>query len=165
MAQLVIWIKAVMLGRLQVGCESIWECRHARQAHARHGAGRGRQALVLRERAVPGAPYEGPSAQEIDDEATKTKPEPMPGEAGADNFPQGHFKWNGLDLSIETAKGGVRRDTKPGAPPPWEVEDFPAHYDKIKGAAGEHLDFYLGDHARGRRPRRRCGVEAHPPRR
>ncbi len=118
--------------------------------------------------AVPGAPYEGPSAREIDDEATKTKPEPTPGEAGADNFPQGHFKWNGLDLSIETAKGGVRRDTKPGAPQPWAVEDFPAHYGKIKGtkgAAGVHLDFYLGDHARGRRPRRRRGVEAYPPRR
>ena len=116
---------------------------------------------------MPRFDYDCPTVEEIDEQAAETEPEPTPDQTDADNYPQGHVKWNGLDLSIETAKGGVRRDTK-NDPPAWEVEDFPAHYGKIKGtkgAAGEHLDFYLGDHARGRRPRRRCGVEAHPPRR
>ena len=56
----------------------------------------------------------------------------------------GHITWQGLEISIETAKGGTRT----AADGSWSVEDFPAHYGRIKGTEGadkDHVDVYVGD--------------------
>ena len=77
------------------------------------------------------------------DRAAAHVSEPTPGQAESDNYRQGHMKWQGFDLAIETPAGGTRTDSKGR----WQVDDFPAHYGKIKGtrgADGDHLDFYMG---------------------
>jgi hypothetical protein len=75
----------------------------------------------------------------------ETNPEPTPGQAEAGNYAKRKVKVHGLDVSIETEAGGVRR-SKPGAAEPWEVT-MPAAYGYIRrteGADGDQVDVYLG---------------------
>lgn len=69
---------------------------------------------------------------------------PSEAQAEAGNYRKGHLRWQGMDVTVETPKGGTRK-AKDGF---WEVKDFPAHYGyirKTEGADGEHIDIYLGD--------------------
>jgi diguanylate cyclase (GGDEF)-like protein len=73
-------------------------------------------------------------------------PGPTPGQMEAGNYKKGHVRVEGLDISIETPRGGVRT-AKDGS---WRVEDFPADYGYIrrsKGADGDHVDVFVGDAA------------------
>ena len=72
-----------------------------------------------------------------------TNPNPTGPQAEAGNYGMTHLAWNGLDISIETAKGGTRT----AADGSWSVPDYPAHYGRFKGTIGmdgDHLDTYVG---------------------
>lgn len=72
--------------------------------------------------------------------------EPSEAQREAGNFRMGHMKLDGLDISIEIPKGGVRRGTRPDGTT-WETE-MPAAYGYVKrttGADGENVDVYVGD--------------------
>lgn len=69
--------------------------------------------------------------------------EPTPAQAEAGNYRKAHLRWQGLEVSVETPRGGTRR----AADGSWEVRDMPAHYGYIRGtegADGDHVDIYLG---------------------
>lgn len=76
------------------------------------------------------------------------KTEPSPAQIEAGNYPKGHVRLHGLDISIENPQGstrsGVGRDGKE-----WSVK-MGAHYGYIRrvgsGADGEQIDVYIGDH-------------------
>lgn len=74
-------------------------------------------------------------------------PEPTQAQKEAGNYAKDHVRIHGLDITIENAKGGVRRGVDRGGKP-WEVV-MPAAYGYIKGTVGkdkDHVDVYLGDH-------------------
>lgn len=86
------------------------------------------------------------SPARIDAEAAKADKNPSAAQIEADNYEKGHIRVDGLEISIETAKGTIRR-SKPGAKPVWAVE-MPAHYGDIKGykgADGDDVDISIGD--------------------
>ncbi len=71
--------------------------------------------------------------------------EPTDAQKDANNYKQAHVKLHGLDIAIETPKGGMRK-SRADAKEPWEVE-MPADYGRIKGslgADGEELDITIG---------------------
>lgn len=77
--------------------------------------------------------------------AAEVAPAPTDAQKEAGNYRKGHARWNGLDLSIETAKGQQRSGTDPTGQP-WSVT-MPADYGYFKrteGADGDHVDFYMG---------------------
>lgn len=76
----------------------------------------------------------------------RTAAEPSEAQREAGNYRKGHLRIHGLDISIETPKGSIRRGTDRTGKP-WEVE-MPAAYGYIrrtKGADGDHLDVFVGD--------------------
>lgn len=82
----------------------------------------------------------------IDAAAAEAHPEPTDAQKEAGNYRKGHVRWNGLDLSIENAKGSERRGTGPDGTE-WSVT-MPAHYGYFKrteASDGDHVDFYMGD--------------------
>lgn len=77
--------------------------------------------------------------------AADVAPAPTDAQKEAGNYKKGHARWNGLDLSIETARGQDRTGTDPNGRE-WSVK-MPADYGYIrgtKGADGDHIDFYMG---------------------
>ena len=77
--------------------------------------------------------------------AADVAPAPSEAQKEAGNYKKGHARWNGLDLSIETAKGQARTGTDPNGRE-WSVT-MPADYGYIRrteGADGDHVDFYMG---------------------
>lgn len=84
--------------------------------------------------------------QSIAAEASRADREPTDAQKEAGNYQKGHLYWNGLDLTIENAKGSERRGTSPDGKS-WSVT-MPAHYGYFRGtigADGDHVDFYMGD--------------------
>lgn len=82
------------------------------------------------------------------DQAAAQAEIPTPAQADAGNYQKGHTKIGGLDVSIETPKGGVRKGVGPSGEP-WEAT-MPGHYGYIKkttGADGDHVDVTLGPKA------------------
>ena len=87
-------------------------------------------------------------AQTVADAAQDANPEPTPAQAEAGNYKMGHKAWNGLSLTIETAKGEERKKVADDGKVIWSVPSMPAHYGYFKrteGADGDHVDFYMGD--------------------
>lgn len=85
-------------------------------------------------------------ASAIEAAAAATNPEPTPAQAEAENYKTGKAPWQGQTLSIENAKGSMRRKITPDGKTEWEVK-MPAHYGRILGtvgADGDHMDFYMG---------------------
>lgn len=83
---------------------------------------------------------------DIEAAAQEIEPEPTDAQKEAGNYKKGHVKVQGLDISIENAKGAERSGTDPNGER-WSVT-MPAHYGYIKrteGADGDHVDVYLGD--------------------
>lgn len=77
--------------------------------------------------------------------AQEAHPEPTEAQAAAGNYRKGHARWNGLNLTIENAKGSERRGKGPDGTE-WSVT-MPADYGyfrKSEGADGDHVDFYMG---------------------
>jgi|GEM_PF-310513 len=86
-----------------------------------------------------------PTAAEVKAAASEANPNPTEAQKEAGNYQMGHIMWNGLDISIETAKGALRSG-KDSDGEIWSVK-MPAHYGYIKrtqGADGDHVDVYLG---------------------
>ncbi len=84
------------------------------------------------------------TAAKVDAAAAVVAPDPTPAQKEAGNYKMGHTTVQGLEVTIETAKGGVRE----AADGSWKVEDFPAHYGYFKrteGKDGDHVDVYIGD--------------------
>ena len=86
-----------------------------------------------------------PTAKEVTAAAKEADRNPTDGQKEAGNYKMGHIAWNGLDITIETAKGAYRRG-KDSNGEEWSVK-LPAHYGYIKrteGADGDHVDVYMG---------------------
>jgi hypothetical protein len=87
---------------------------------------------------------------EDDDEALAqavkdTDRNPTDDQKKAGNYSKGHCWLWGFDISIENAKGSVRRGTGKGGKE-WKVR-MPAHYGYIRGTVGkdkDHIDVYIG---------------------
>lgn len=87
-----------------------------------------------------------PDAKEVRTAAKEADRNPTDGQKEAGNYKMGHTTWRGLDITLETAKGAMRRG-KDRDGEEWSVK-MPAHYGYIKrteGADGDHLDVYMGD--------------------
>jgi hypothetical protein len=86
-----------------------------------------------------------PVHEKINTAAADVHPDPTPGQGEAGNYKKGHpGRVFGREFSIETAKGGTRKDLK-NDPPQWEVKDYPTHYGELlgtKGADGDRLDYH-----------------------
>ncbi|MBN2760868.1 MAG: PLxRFG domain-containing protein [Rhodobacteraceae bacterium] len=94
-----------------------------------------------------GKPKSGGTADQIEQAAAETDPNPTPAQAEAENYKTGKADWRGLKLSIENRKGGTRSKINPDGTTAWSVT-MPAHYGRIlrtEGADGDHVDFYMGD--------------------
>ena len=77
--------------------------------------------------------------------AAQTERKPSEKQAEAGNYRKGRVRWQGLVISIENAKGSIRRgvDAKGN---PWQTT-LPAHYGYLKrtlGADTDHIDLYMG---------------------
>ena len=73
------------------------------------------------------------------------KPEPTEAQIKAGNYPKGHVRIHGLDVSIENPKGSVRSGKDKNGKP-WSVT-MQSHYGYIKqskGADKEHIDVFIG---------------------
>ncbi|WP_333826848.1 PLxRFG domain-containing protein [Pararhodobacter sp.] len=95
---------------------------------------------------APAPASDAPSREAFEAAAAETAPDPTPAQAEAENYKTGKIDWRGLTLSIENAKGSVRRKVGPDGKTAWEVT-MPADYGRIlrtKGADGDHVDFYMG---------------------
>lgn len=79
--------------------------------------------------------------------ASQVEPEPTDAKKASGNYAKGHISWKGLDITIETPKGGVRSGTSKDGKP-WRTT-MTAHYGYIKGtksdADGDHIDVFLSD--------------------
>jgi|GEM_PF-2237516 len=87
-----------------------------------------------------------PTSDAIEAEAAQADPNPTDAQKEAGNYKAGHISWNGLDITIENAKGSERSGTDSDGET-WSVT-MPAHYGYIKrteGADGDHVDVYIGD--------------------
>ena len=73
---------------------------------------------------------------------------PTPAQAESGNYAKDRLSWNGIPLTIENAKGSIRRGI--GKDGPWQSK-LPANYGyarRSEGADGDALDFYLGPHTK-----------------
>lgn len=83
-------------------------------------------------------------ALDVEAAAARVAAAPSPAQMEAGNYAKGHLKWQGLDVALETAKGGTRT-AKDGS---WQVDDYPAHYGYVKrtlGKDGDPVDVFIGD--------------------
>jgi hypothetical protein len=74
-------------------------------------------------------------------------PDPTPAQAEAENYQHGHVTYEGMGVSLETAKGGTRKGIDANGKE-WKVENYPAAYGRFKGTEstdGEPIDFFIGD--------------------
>lgn len=121
-------------------------------AKSREATGRGKIAPKAQQKA-PGGLFD----EKKDDEPTlfqravkkaraETETNPSDAQKEAGNYAKGHVKLHGLDISLETPKGGERTGiTRKGEA--WRVK-MPVDYGYIKrteGADGEQFDVYVGD--------------------
>lgn len=94
------------------------------------------------------APIEPETAEDIAAAAGVADPDHTHAQGEANNAQRGHMRWSGLDITIEAAKGGMRRGTAPDGTP-FETQ-VGAHYGYFKGlpagADGQHPDVFVGDH-------------------
>lgn len=76
---------------------------------------------------------------------------PSEAQAEAGNYRKGHVRLHGLDISVETPRGALRRGVGADGKP-WQVR-MGNHYGYIRrteGADGDHVDVYLGPHRNSR---------------
>jgi hypothetical protein len=99
------------------------------------------QALLRREGVE--IPSGAQTAEDVAVAGARAEPNPTEAQLDAGNYRKGHVDVQGLDISIETPKGGIRRG------PGWRVRS-PAAYGYFKGVPArakdkEHVDVYIGD--------------------
>lgn len=93
-----------------------------------------------------GARAQGDLLDTVDQAAAEAEPSPSDAQKEAGNYRKGHVTVQGLDITIENAKGSERSGVGPDGRA-WSVE-MPAHYGYIKrteGADGQQVDVYLGE--------------------
>lgn len=103
-------------------------------------------ATTAQQPAAEAEPAQTSLQSEITAAAAEADPAPTEAQIEAGNYRKGHAVWNGLNLTIENAKGSERSGTDPDGET-WSVT-MPAHYGYFRmteGADGEHIDFYMGD--------------------
>lgn len=94
--------------------------------------------------------FPGPEALTADDivaAAALADTNPSEDAKKAGNYRKGHITLHGLPITIENAKGSMRRGISPTGEP-WSVR-MPHHYGYVKrtlGADGDAVDCYIGDH-------------------
>ena len=91
-------------------------------------------------------PQQESLADDIAKEADKAEEPKSKEQADAGTYKKGHINLNGFEISIENAKGSVRKSKDPDNP--WQVT-MPSHYGYIKGTKGKDkdaLDVYIGEH-------------------
>lgn len=74
---------------------------------------------------------------------------PTEAQKSAGNYAKDHLSFQGLPITVENAKGSMRRGVGPGGKS-WECV-IPAHYGYIKGTEGrdgDHVDVYIGPHGK-----------------
>ncbi|MFA5951549.1 MAG: LPD38 domain-containing protein [Hyphomicrobium sp.] len=94
------------------------------------------------------APVEVKTPEDVKAVAAAASADYTPAQGEANNRPLGHGKWNGLPISMEVAKGGVRKMVNPKTKEPVEVTHAGAAYGYFKGtvgADGMHVDLYMGE--------------------
>lgn len=82
----------------------------------------------------------------IANERRKVEPNPTEAQKEAGNYRKGHLKIDGLDISIENPKGGIRRGTDRNGKE-WETV-MANDYGYIRGSQtvdGDHIDIFLSD--------------------
>lgn len=92
------------------------------------------------------APVAVETADDLDLVSHEADSEYTPAQGEANNRKLGHAKWNGLDLSIETKAGGVRKGFDKQTGKTWETT-MGAAYGYIRGTSGAdnmHVDAYVG---------------------
>jgi len=92
------------------------------------------------------APLRAETAQDIDMAAARAA-EPTPAQAEAGNYRMGHVRIHGLDITIETPRGGTRTGMDAEGRP-WSNPDYPAHYGYLKAGrdTGDgKVDVFVGD--------------------
>ena len=83
---------------------------------------------------------------EIEKARTEVEQNPTEAQKEAGNYRKGHLKIDGLDVSIENPKGGIRRGTD-GNGKEWETV-MANDYGYIRGSQtvdGDHIDIFLSD--------------------
>ncbi len=82
---------------------------------------------------------------QVNQAAAKTERKPSEAKVAAGNYTKGKLRWHGLVISIENAKGSIRRGkTREGHE--WSVV-MPVSYGYFKrsiGADDDHIDVYMG---------------------
>lgn len=94
------------------------------------------------------APVQVHHADDIAKAGERVHAEPSDAQKQAGNYTKGHVRFDGLDITLENAKGGIRRGQGPDGKA-WEAV-LPAAYGYLKrttGADGDHVDVYLSDSA------------------
>lgn len=75
------------------------------------------------------------------------RPQPTPAQIEAGNYSKGAVRLHGMDISIETPKGSIRRGTDSSGRA-WETE-MQHHYGYIRRSVakdGDHVDVFIGEH-------------------
>lgn len=93
------------------------------------------------------APIAVETAADIEAAAPNAATEPSDAQKEAGNYRKAHVRVHGLDVTIENPKGSTRSGTAPNGEP-WSVV-MPGHYGYVKrtkGADGDQVDVYIGDH-------------------
>ena len=83
---------------------------------------------------------------QIEEARTQVDPDPTEAQKEAGNYRKGHVKIDGLDITIENPKGGIRKGTDKNGKS-WQTE-MANDYGYIKGSQsvdGDHIDIFLSD--------------------
>lgn len=84
--------------------------------------------------------------QSVHEAAAQTHRKPSDAQIRANNYKHGKFRWHGLVVSIENAKGATRKGVDANGNP-WSCV-MPAAYGyvlKSVGADSDHIDLYMGN--------------------
>lgn len=117
---------------------------------ANYGYGDGTVASVIRKAYDQVTPAGSEKREElqarIEAAEQQTNHDATPAQKEAGNYAKGKFAWNGLTVSVETAKGEDRTDKETNGDK-WRVT-MPATYGYILGTVGadkDHVDVFMGD--------------------
>lgn len=82
---------------------------------------------------------------QVEDAASEVNPNPTEAQKESGTYKKGHVSIQGLDITLENAKGSERSGVDENGKP-WAVT-MPAHYGYFKGTTGkdgDHVDVYVG---------------------
>ena len=86
------------------------------------------------------------TAAQVEEARAQVDPDPTEAQKEAGNYRKGHVKIDGLDITIENPKGGIRKGTDKNGKK-WQTE-MANDYGYIRGSQsvdGDHIDIFLSD--------------------